>query len=184
MANIKPGEKVKIEISYVERLGYEDGTYTFSFPMVVGPRYIPGNPVGKQAGGWAEDTDRVPDASRITPNVAVPGTRAGHDITVEVKLDAGLPIDTLQSTTHDVDIVRARRERSRRSGCATSSRCPNKDFVLKYDVAGRDIEDAVLTHADSTGRFLHHDSATAGARRRRRDHTRKNSSSCSTPPAR
>jgi Ca-activated chloride channel homolog len=153
VANIKPGEKVKVDISYVERLGYEAGTYTFNFPMVVGPRYIPGNPVGKQSGGWAEDTDRVPDASRITPNVAVPGTRAGHDINVEVKLDAGLPIDTLQSATHDVDIVR-----NGANGAIVRLRdkqsLPNKDFILKYDVAGRRIEDAVLTHADSRGGFF------------------------------
>jgi len=153
VANIKPGEKVKVEISYVERLGYEEGTYTFNFPMVVGPRYIPGNPVGKQAGGWAEDTDRVPDASRITPNVAMPGTRAGHDINVEVKLDAGLPIDTLQSATHDVDIVR-----SGAAGATVRLRnkqtLPNKDFILKYDVAGRVIGDAVLAHADSRGGFF------------------------------
>jgi Ca-activated chloride channel homolog len=153
VANIKPGERIKVEISYVERLGYEDGTYTFNFPMVVGPRYIPGNPVGRQAGGWAEDTDRVPDASRITPNVAVPGTRAGHDINVEVKLDAGLPIDTLQSATQDVDIVR-----SGANGATVRLRdkqsLPNKDFILKYDVAGRSIEDAVLAHADSRGGFF------------------------------
>ena len=42
VANILPGEKVKITISYVETLKYEAGSYEFSFPMVVGPRYMPG----------------------------------------------------------------------------------------------------------------------------------------------
>ncbi|HET8549425.1 MAG TPA: VIT domain-containing protein, partial [Bryobacteraceae bacterium] len=69
VANIRPGEKVRVHISYVERVPYEAGTYSFVFPMVVGPRYIPGNAVGKQGGGWAPDTDRVPDASKITPPV-------------------------------------------------------------------------------------------------------------------
>ena len=31
-----PGEKVVIEISYVETLKYEDGAYEFVFPMDVG----------------------------------------------------------------------------------------------------------------------------------------------------
>jgi Ca-activated chloride channel family protein len=70
VANIRPGEKVRIHISYVERVPYEAGTYSFTFPMVVGPRYIPGNAVGKQGGGWSPDTDRVPDASKITPPAA------------------------------------------------------------------------------------------------------------------
>ena len=52
VANIMPGENVKVTISYVEILKYEDGSYQFSFPMVVGPRYIPGTPTGQQ-GGWA-----------------------------------------------------------------------------------------------------------------------------------
>ncbi len=41
VANIVPGASIKVEISYVEQLKFEDGTYEFVFPMVVGPRYIP-----------------------------------------------------------------------------------------------------------------------------------------------
>ena len=67
VANILPGEPVTVTISYLQTLEYEDGAYQFVFPMVVAPRYIPGQPIGKQAGGWAPDTDKVPDASKITP---------------------------------------------------------------------------------------------------------------------
>src|SRR5215207_11054054 len=42
VANIMPGEKIMVEIGYVETLKYEDGAYEFVFPMTVGPRYIPG----------------------------------------------------------------------------------------------------------------------------------------------
>ena len=41
VANIMPGAKVKIEISYVETMPYEGGSYEFNFPMVVAPRYMP-----------------------------------------------------------------------------------------------------------------------------------------------
>jgi hypothetical protein len=92
VANIMPGEQVKITISYVETLKYEEGAYEFSFPMVVGPRYVPGG--------------RVPDAARITPPVTPQGTRAGHDISISVMLDAGIPLDTLESPAHDVSIER------------------------------------------------------------------------------
>src|SRR5215510_14493906 len=67
VTNIVPGAEVKVSISYVEFLSYDAGTYQFVFPMVVGPRYIPGSPTGKQGGGWSPDTNQVPDASRITP---------------------------------------------------------------------------------------------------------------------
>jgi Ca-activated chloride channel family protein len=63
VANILPGEQVKITISYVETLSYVDGAYEFVFPMVVGPRYVP--------------AEGVPDGSRINPKFVPPGTRAG-----------------------------------------------------------------------------------------------------------
>src|SRR5215217_9559695 len=91
VANILPGEQVKITISYVETLSYVNGAYEFVFPMVVGPRYIPST---------------VSDAPRITPKALPPGTRSGHDISLEITLDAGLIIDNLSSTTHLVDIQR------------------------------------------------------------------------------
>ncbi len=107
VANILPGEQVKITISYVETLSYVNGAYEFVFPMVVGPRYIPGAAKpASQGNGFAPDTNRVPDASRITPNSPPPGMRSGHDISLEVALDAGLIIDKIDSKTHPTDIQR------------------------------------------------------------------------------
>jgi len=145
VANIMPGEKITVTISYVETLQYEDGSYELVFPMVVGPRYIPGTPTGKQGGGWAPDTNQVPDASRITPPVTPPGMRAGHDISIELSLDAGLPLESVTSITHQVSVDKPTPSRAlvRLTNKAT---IPNKDFILKYDVAGKKIADAVLTH--------------------------------------
>ena len=144
VANILPGEQVTVTISYVETLRYEVGSYEFVFPMVVGPRYIPGQPTGYQATGWAPDTNRVPDASRITPWVAAKGTRAGHDISLEIALDAGVPIQEMRSKTHEIDVERkgASRATVRLRDEAT---IPNKDFILKYDVAGAHVANAILT---------------------------------------
>src|SRR5215216_7380735 len=77
VANILPGEQVKITISYVETLQYENGAYEFVFPMVVGPRYVPGVVKEGRSG-----TDQVPDASRITPKSPPAGMRSGHDISL------------------------------------------------------------------------------------------------------
>ncbi len=153
VANILPGERILITISYVETLKYEDGSYEFVFPMVVGPRYIPGSPTGRQGGGFSPDTTRVPDASRITPPVAPKGTRAGHDISIEVALDAGVPIDWLRSTLHEVEVDRPTNN-SALVRLKDQNIIPNKDFILRYDVSGRKIEDAVLTHHGQTGGFF------------------------------
>ncbi|MGB7333060.1 MAG: VIT and VWA domain-containing protein, partial [Terriglobales bacterium] len=146
VANIMPGEQVVVTIGYLQTLKYEDGSYEFVFPTVVGPRYIPGQPTGKQSGGWAPDTDKVPDASKITPPVTPQGTRAGHDISIELAIDAGVPIQRLHSSSHEIDV--------NRTGTGTAlvklknlAVIPNKDFILKYSVAGDQISDAVLSQA-------------------------------------
>ena len=147
IANIMPGEQVSVTISYSETLQYADGGYEFVFPMVVGPRYIPGEPTGKQGGGWAPDTDKVPDASKITPHVAEPGTRAGHDISIELAIDAGVPIQSLRSTSHQINIQRISASAATIQ-LRSENEIPNKDFILKYKVAGEQVSDAVLTHWD------------------------------------
>jgi Ca-activated chloride channel homolog len=145
VANITPGAAVTITVSYVETLKYDEGHYEFMFPMVVGPRYIPGTPTGVSGGGWSPDTTKVPDASKITPPVAIPGTRAGHDISIAVKLDAGVAIQDLRSELHKVSIDRTGAS-SARVTLASETEIPNRDFILRYDVAGAQISDAVLTY--------------------------------------
>ena len=151
VANILPGEKIIIEISYVETLKYEAGAYEFVFPMVVGPRYVPGNPTGRNGGGFSPDTDQVPDGSKITPPVAK--ERAGHDISLSVTLDAGVPVQNVVSKSHQVESSMLSAS-SYRVSLADRKTIPNKDFVLKYEVAGAGIEDAVLTHRDQTGGYF------------------------------
>ena len=154
VANILPGAQVKITISYVETLSYVNGAYEFVFPMVVGPRYIPGAAKpASQGNGFASDTTQVPDASRITPKPAPAGVRSGHDISLEVALDAGMIIDNIDSKTHPTDIQRPD-ARSARLRLKNEETIPNKDFILRYDVAGQAIQDALLTHRSDKGGFF------------------------------
>lgn len=135
VANIMPGEKVVIEISYVETLKYEDGSYEFVFPMTVGPRYIPGS---------------VKDAAKISPLAAV---RAGHDISIEVNVNAGVPVEAIRSSSHPVDQINFNPNSSKIT-LKSEKTIPNKDFILRYDVTGKRIEDAILTHRDARGGFF------------------------------
>jgi Ca-activated chloride channel homolog len=154
VANILPGEKIKITISYVETLKYENGAYEFVFPMVVAPRYVPGAPSGgRRANGFAHNTDQVPDASKITPRPAPPGMRAGHDISLDITLDAGLAIENVNAKTHQISIERPS-VASARVRLKEQATIPNKDFILRYDVANNAIQDALLTHRLANGGFF------------------------------
>lgn len=71
VGTIARNERVEIRLILHTRLTYTDGQVFFRFPLVVAPRYAPGVPlVGEPVGkGTAEDTDLVPDASRVAPPV-------------------------------------------------------------------------------------------------------------------
>ena len=138
VANIMPGEKITVEISYVETLKFEEGQYEFVFPMVVGPRYTPASM-------------KPGDAAKINPPVSK--ERAGHDISIEVNLDAGVPIELVRSISHEIETTPLSAEK-RKIGLKDLRTIPNKDFILRYDVTGKRIEDAILMHRGAKGGFF------------------------------
>lgn len=131
VANLMPGDHVAVQLRYVEPLKWDDGKIRLLFPMVVGPRYIPGTTaIGYQGTGWAPDTNAVPDASRITPPVRNPESRDGHDISVKVDLEAGFQSTEVQSISHQVQVSQDGSGRKHIELTAGTT-IPNKDFVLE-----------------------------------------------------
>ena len=109
IANIGPREEVVVEIEYQQTLRYDSGRFSLRFPMVVGPRYIPGTALvtevpGARTVGWAKNTDRVPDASRITPPVIPPSDGRVNPVSIRVELDAGVPIADVESPYHNIGL--------------------------------------------------------------------------------
>ena len=105
VGNIVAGERVRVQLRLVGPLPYEDGAATFRFPLVVAPRYVPGTPLpGPSVGdGQVPDTDAVPDASRITPPVLLPGLPNPLRLSLEVQIDpAGLSLGEVRSSLHTV----------------------------------------------------------------------------------
>ncbi len=153
VGNILPGDSITIEISYVAPIGYDDGKYTLSFPMVVGPRFIPGEATGHSGTGWAFDTGLVPDASRITPHVVPEGTRSGYDIELSVILNTGFPVGQIRSLNHQVE--QGRDGHTITVDLARKDEIPNRDFVLTYTSTSDRIETGFLTtNGDLGGHFM------------------------------
>lgn len=153
VANIEPGALVEIEIRYVETLKYEEGVFEWVFPMVVGPRYIPGGGTAPAPMTTGTPTPQVPDADKITPPVVPPGMRSGHDVSITVHIDAGMEIFDLQSTLHEIEAVA---DGAHRATVTLKDRAaiPNKDFILRYRLATDEIGDAFLMHQDERGDFF------------------------------
>jgi Ca-activated chloride channel family protein len=104
VANIAPGAAITIEIEYQQRLPYNAGQYRVRFPMVVGPRYIPGTPAAQTSGGtgWAQATDEVPDAARITPRVSHPSGGPINPVSLRIDLMPEAPLARIDSPYHRI----------------------------------------------------------------------------------
>jgi Ca-activated chloride channel family protein len=151
VANIEPGKAIDVNIKYFNTLAYVDGWYEFVFPMVVGPRF---NPPGF--------TDGVGAVARGKPGISgqktevqylEPGERSGHDISLAVDIDAGVAIEQVACSSHVITHSPTTPETLTVKLSSLDS-IPNKDFVLRYKVAGKTVKSALVTHQDERGGFF------------------------------
>jgi len=149
VGNVPAGEQVTVELAYAGRLERDLSDTTFRFPLVVAPRYIPGAPRdGRAVGrGTADDTDRVPDASRLTPPILHPGLHSGANLSIRVELEAaGLLPDRLACSQHATS--QSSREGRVVVELARQDELLDRDFVLRFRLAGEQAHPILLCHED------------------------------------
>lgn len=154
VGNLPPHEEAVVELTLVGPVPVSDGEATFRFPLVVAPRYTPGIPLdGPSVGaGTTPDTDQVPDASRVTPPVLLPGFPNPVSLSLKVELDP--------ATVAAGDTEWLRRIRSSLHSVVTAEGPPwtvvlrpgerlNRDFILRYPVAREKLASSMHCHAAS-----------------------------------
>lgn len=154
VANIAPGKTIEVILRYVQDMTYDAGEYELVFPMVVGPRYVPGAPLGGAPSGTGTrpDTAAVPDAARITPPVLGKGERSGHDISLEVVASPEGAVSRFEVPTHAVTSERLPGG-ALRVRLDEKDRIPNRDFVLRYRVAGEEPKAILYATGKGEGHF-------------------------------
>jgi len=151
VGNLVPGDVAKIRLTLTGPLPVDEGEVTFRFPLVVAPRYIPGKALpGPRAGtGVAADTDAVPDASRITPPVLLPGVPNPVRLAIRVAVDpAGVPVTGIRSSLHAV--TESARAGVHRIELAPGERL-DRDFVLRWSVGDAVVRSSLVVAADERG---------------------------------
>jgi Ca-activated chloride channel family protein len=151
VGNLMPGEEATVRLTLTGPLVYSDGEATFRFPLVVAPRYIPGTPLpGASVGdGTAPDTDAVPDASRTTPPVLLPGFPNPVRLSLAVEVHAaGMPVDDFRSSLHAIAVSNG--EGSRRIALQPGERL-NRDFILRFRVGERAVRTTLALQPDADG---------------------------------
>jgi Ca-activated chloride channel homolog len=151
VGNLPPGERVTVRLVMTGPLAWEDGEATFRFPLVVAPRYIPGWPLeGEPVGlGTSPDTDAVPDASRISPPVLLPGFPSPVDLSIAVRIDpAGLELGAVRSSLHAVAEEAGDGTRTIR---VQPGERADRDFVLRLRTGTEAVTTAVAAAEDPGG---------------------------------
>ena len=129
LTNIAPGEQIIIEIGFSETLRLVDDGFRLRMPLVVGPKYIPGQPIaGYLMSGWHAPTNIVQDADQITPPLRTEKEGSGNLVTLSIDIDASFGMDAIESPSHKINIVRSGDTKAKVSLVETVP--ANKDFTL------------------------------------------------------
>ena len=143
VANIEPGKAIDIDIRYFHTLPYVDGWYSFVFPTVVGPRF---NPPGSKDPIKAAPRGATPGSDGTTVSYLDPSERSGHDISINLRIDAGVEIEGLRAT-HEIVSEQVSPNIADVS-LAAEAVIPNRDFVLDFKVAGDTLRSNLMTWED------------------------------------
>lgn len=133
VANIMPGDEIKVELGYTELLAPTDGVYEFVYPTVVGPRY------SNRPAADAPSSDKWVRSPYLHE-----GQEPPYTFDVSVKLASGVPLREITSSSHKVDIAYQGPSIAAVRLSPTEKAGGNRDFILKYRLSGGSVESGLL----------------------------------------
>jgi Ca-activated chloride channel family protein len=141
VANILPGDDVRVELRYTELLVPSDGNYQFVFPTVVGPRY--NSPQSGQA-----------QAKWVAQPFLPAGEKSAGAFDIQVALASPIGLKEVRSATHPVEVTEHGHQRSTVTLARTGGMHDNRDFILDYRLAGDKVEAGVLLFRGADENFF------------------------------
>ncbi|NOQ93352.1 MAG: marine proteobacterial sortase target protein [Methylophaga sp.] len=156
VANIAPNDSITIVIEYQQMVSQDAGTFSLRFPMAITPRYISGVSIENtqeinhfSGSGWALNTDKVPDASHITPPVLAAESESSHHVNISIMLAAGFDLDYVKSAYHEIEevIVDANTRKIR----LVDDIVANRDFELVWQASDQQAPQAALFRQHKDG---------------------------------
>jgi Ca-activated chloride channel family protein len=131
VANVMPGDTIRVTLRYTEMLVPEELEYEFVLPTVVGPRYI----------SEKHDTDN-PVENAIYERTNVPS----YDFDIAITMNTIIPMDKISSKSHKIDIQKINERQQIIKLAKGEEKSGNRDFILSYRPAGERIETGLLLH--------------------------------------
>jgi Ca-activated chloride channel family protein len=143
LANIMPGDVVEIELVYTELLVPTDGVYEFVFPTVVGPRY------SSQAEAPAPAVDRFVKSPYLPEGEPTPAR-----FSITTRLSTGIPVQEVSCSSHLIKTAWDGDAEATITLDETEQAGGNRDYILRYRLAGREIASGLLIHEGPEENFF------------------------------
>jgi Ca-activated chloride channel family protein len=143
VANILPGDEIKVELFYTELIVPTDRVYEFVYPTVVGPRY-------------SNKTEKTASQSEkwIKNPYLHEGQAPPYTFDINVTLAAGMPIQGITCSSHKTSIEYEGKNTAHVSLPANLKDGGNRDFILKYRLAGNEIESGLLLYENEKEKYF------------------------------
>ncbi|MCE5241613.1 MAG: VWA domain-containing protein, partial [Desulfobacteraceae bacterium] len=143
VANIMPGDEIRTELRYTELLVPTDGVYEFAYPTVVGPRY------SNQPAATAAPSEKWSQNPYLHS-----GEAPTYSFGIKVNLAAGVPIQEMTCPSHKTTIRYQDKTTAAVELDPSETAGGNRDFILKYRLAGDRIESGLLLHEGEKENFF------------------------------
>jgi len=141
LGNVQPGDLVVIRFAYFQTLTRLADWTSLRVPFCPGVRYIPGQPLLRalRGRGTVDDTDQVPDASRISPPRldALHPDAAYLSVEGEIENPVGMVTD-ISSPSHPVLVRDGEGGHQFDVTLADQGAVPDCDFVLRWTETPRE----------------------------------------------
>lgn len=180
IANLMPGLPIKVTLTYAQTVPRVDGSYELVIPLVVGPRYQPqgsGVAPGEAAprGGvqhWDAQTGTSGGATRADSKASygqweveqlpayppvfelnAPAQIDPERVGLVIHLNAGMAINAIDSRTHPITTQTPETGKAE-VRLSHGRTLDNRDFVLRYTLAGTRTQAGLLAYRDQRGGFF------------------------------
>ncbi len=127
VANILPGDEIRVDLKYTELVVPEDRVYEFVYPTVTGPRYT---------GSGSEDWAANPYLRQGEP--------PAYTFGIQVGIHAGMPIREVSCPSHKVQVTYRGAQTADVFLERSESEGGNRDFILRYRLDGERIQPGLL----------------------------------------
>lgn len=143
VANVMPGDTIRLELHYTELISSTDGVYQFVFPTVVGPRFAS-----------SSDEENGESSQWLASPYLKAGEAPDGNYNISVKLATGVPIADVTCKSHKINVTRNGESTAQVTLSNPEEFAGNRDFILDYKLTGQEVQCGLMLNKGEKENFF------------------------------